>query len=527
MKRRPFLGGVAALAGTAPARFAIGQPARARTLRVVPHANLTLLDPHFTTALVTTNHGWAIYDTLFSVNAKQETQPQMAAGFNIEDDGRTCLITLRDGLKFHNNEPVLARDCTQSLRRWAAREALGQSAAKFIDAWGVKDDKTIKISLKRPLPALIPLMARVGATVPFIMPEHIARTDPFKQVTETIGSGPFKFVKDEFVAGSRVVYTKNPDYVPRQEAADWTSGGKVAHFDRVEWMVIPDSATAAAALQSGEADWWEQAQADLVPLLRSNNNLRIGYANPTGYNGILRFNHIQPPFNNNAIRRAVMMAVDQSDYMAAVTAADTSSFRICKSMLPCGTPDGREIGADLMPADLNRARAALKDAGYNNEKVVIVSPSDFPTIGPLGDVTYDLLRKLGMNVEIVQTDWGTTVQRRNSREPVEKGGWSVVHTWGSTTAIANPIAQFFMRGVGNTGWAGWFKDDRIEQLVEEWLLATTDQERASIADTLQTHAFQVLPFVPLGQFQIRSAYNRNLVGLVEGTGIYPWNVRRG
>ncbi|MSP30079.1 MAG: ABC transporter substrate-binding protein [Acetobacteraceae bacterium] len=528
MQRRTFLRHAAASVGVAaaPGRFAIAQPVRGKTLRVVPHANLTLLDPHFTTALVTTNHGWAIYDTLFGVDAKQQTRPQMAAGYVTEDDGRTCLITLRDGLKFHNGEPVLARDCAQSLIRWSAREALGQSAAKFIDSWGVKDDKTIRIALKRPLPALIPLMARVGATIPFIMPEHIARTDPFKQVTETIGSGPYKFVKDEFVAGSRAVYTRNADYVPRQEAAEWTSGGKVAHFDRIEWHVIPDVATAAAALQSGEVDWYEQVSADLVPLLRANANLRIGLANVSGYNGILRFNHIQPPFNNAAIRRAVMMAVDQSDYMAAVTAADPTAFKTCKALLPCGTPDGRELGAALMPGDLARGRSALQAAGYNNEKVVIISPSDFPTIGPFGDVTYDLLKKLGMNVELVQTDWGTVTQRRNNRESVDKGGWSIVHTWGSTSAIGNPISQFFLRGMGNAGWAGWFKDDLVEQLTEEWLLAASDQERGVIADRLQTHAFQAIPFVPLGQFQIRNAYHKSLQGMIEATGVYPWEIRR-
>ncbi len=524
MNRRDFLRTAASVAALpAPA---IAQNTRAKTLRVVPHANLTLLDPHFTTALITTNHGWAIYDTLFATNAKQETQPQMAEGYTIEDNGRTCLIGLREGLKFHNGEPVLARDCAQSLQRWSAREALGQMAAKFIESWGVKDDKTIRISLKRPLPMLIPLMAKVGATVPFIMPEHIAKTDPFKQVTETIGSGPFKFAKDEFVAGSRAVYTRNPDYLPRKEAADWTSGGKVAHFDRVEWHIIPDAATAAAALQSGEVDWYEQVQPDLVPLLKANANIRVGYANATGYNGILRFNHIQPPFNNVAIRRAVMMAVDQTDHMSAVTAADPASYRICKAVLPCGTPDGRELGAAQMQGDLNKARAALKDAGYNNEKVVIVSPSDFPTIGPLGDVTYDLLRKLGMNVEIVQTDWGTATQRRNNRESVEKGGWSIIHTWGTTSAIGNPIAQFFLRGMGDKGWAGWFKDDLIEQLTEDWLLAPNDTERAAIADRLQTHAFQVVPFVPLGQFQVRAAFSKSLAGQIEATGVYPWNVRR-
>ena len=224
----------------------------------------------------------------------------MADGYTVSDDGRTYLIKLREGLKFHNGEPVRAQDCAQSLIRWAARETIGQTVWKFVDSCGAQDDRTIKVTLKQSLPIFIEAIGKGGASVPFVMPEHLARTDPFKQVTETIGSGPFKFVKAEFVPGSSVVYEKNPDYVPRQEPAEWTAGGKVAHFDRIEWRVIPDSATAAAALQAGEVDWYEQVQADLVPLLRRNPDLAIGSANPTGFNGILRFNHLHPPFNNVA-----------------------------------------------------------------------------------------------------------------------------------------------------------------------------------------------------------------------------------
>ena len=223
-----------------PAPFAIAQPARARTLRFVPQANLTLLDPIFTTALVTINHGWAIYDTLFGADIKQNLKPQMADGYTVSDDGRTYLIKLREGLKFHNGEPVRAQDCTQSLIRWAARETIGQTVWKFVDNCGAQDDRTIKVTLKQSLPIFIEAIGKGGASVPFIMPEHLARTDPFKQVTETIGSGPFKFAKAEFVPGSSVVYEKNPDYVPRQEPAEWTAGGKVAHFDRIEWRVIPE-----------------------------------------------------------------------------------------------------------------------------------------------------------------------------------------------------------------------------------------------------------------------------------------------
>jgi peptide/nickel transport system substrate-binding protein len=395
MNRRTLLRGIAAVS-VSPVGRAIAQSNR--TLRFVPQANLTVLDPVVTSASVTRSHGYMIYDTLFGIAADDSFRPQMAEGYTSEEDGRTYLIRLRDGLKFHNGEPVRAQDCIASLRRWTARDAVGQTVAQFVDDWGVKDDRTLRITLKQALPIFMELLGKGGATVPFIMPEHVAATDPFKMVTETIGSGPFKFNKDEFVAGARVVYERNAEYVPRQEASDGTTGGKVVHFDRVEWQIIPDPSTAAAALQAGEIDWYEQVQPDLIPLLRRSANITIDVTVPNGFMGLMRFNQLQPPFDNAAIRRAVMMAVNQADYMSALTGNDAGSYRVCRSMLTCGTAYGREVGAPAMPGDLNKARAALKEAGYNGEKVVILHPVDVASISPMDDVTYDLLKKLDMNV---------------------------------------------------------------------------------------------------------------------------------
>jgi len=522
MRRRTFVAGTAA-AASLPSRFAIAQ--QLRVLRFVPHANLTLLDPIFTTATVTVNHGWAVYDALFGIDNQFRPKPQMAEGYTVSDDGRTYLITLREGLKFHNGEPVRAQDCARSLARWATREPIGQSLGRFVDEWGVKDDKTVRVTLKRPLANFIPLVAQGGSSVAFIMPEHIARTDPFKQITETIGSGPFKFVKDAFVPGASVVYERNAAYVPRQEPAEWTSGGKVVHFDRVEWKIIPDTATAAAALQSGEVDWYEWIQADLVPLFRKNTDIKLGTSHRLGINGILRFNHLQPPFNNVAIRRAVMMAVNQADYLAAITGNDPASGQQCRGLFPCSLT-GKEPGEAMMPADLAKAKAALAAAGYNGEKVVIINPTDLPPIGPMGDVTYDLLKRMGMNVEMASSDWGTVTKRRSSRETIEKGGWSILHTLTPGITISTPIGNHYVRGLGSTGWFGWFKDEKIEELTEKWLLAPSNTEKAQLVDAIQVQAFQQVPTVPLGQFQLYNAYRKNMTGVVEAFGALFWNIRR-
>ena len=315
MKRRALL---AAAAAVAPTRFAIGRDDKARTLRFVPQANLTLLDPIFTTAQPTVNHGYAVYDLLFGIDGKFMAKPQMAAGYTLSDDGLTYSIALRDGLKFHNGEPVRAQDCAPSLARWARRETIGQTMWNYVESCTAKDDRVIQIKMKTAIPTFIDAIARGGASVAFMMPEHLAKVDPFKQIPETIGSGPYRFLKDEFVAGASAAYARFEGYVPRQEPAEWTSGGKVAHFDRIEWKVITDSATAAAALRSGEIDWYEHVQPDLAPLLRKSPDIELGLANPTGFNGVMRFNHLQPPFDNVAVRRAVLMAIDHRQRSCAV-----------------------------------------------------------------------------------------------------------------------------------------------------------------------------------------------------------------
>jgi len=523
MKRRAFVRTAAATAAAATlAAPAIAQ--RSRVLKFVPTADLSSLDPHWTTTQTVQTHGYYVFDTLFGVNAKLEPKPQMAEGHTIEDDGRTWLIKLRPGLKFHNGEPVLARDCAQSLKRWSARDVFGQTAAGFVDEWTTADDQTVKIKLKRPFALLADALGKPNGMVPFIMPEHLARTDPNKQVSEMIGSGPYRFMAREFIQGSHVAYQRFDGYVPRQEPAEWTTGGKIAKIERVEWKVIPDPSTVAAALQNQEVDWWEQVQPDLLPLVKRMSHLRVQNTNPVGYNGTMRFNHLHAPFNNLAVRRAVALGLQQEDYMRAVTGNDESLFSTCKSLFPCGTRYGQELGKDIIRGDLAAARAALKASGYNGEKVVLLNPVDVPSIAPFGHVTFDYLRKLGMNADIIDTDFGSMVQRRNSREPIEKGGWSMFHTWWFGTSLAHPAISTIIRGLGTKGWAGWFENAKVESLTAEWLAAATEAERDRLATAIHRETLDTLPSLPLGRFFVNTAYRRDIKGMLEGTTPVPWNL---
>ena len=291
----------------------IAPPASAqqKTLKFVPEADLRILDPIATTAYITRNYAYMVYDTLFSVNEKFEVQPQMVEKWTLSDDKLTYTFTLRDGLKFHDGAAVKSADCIASIERWAKRDALGQRLAEMTEKWTVVDDKTFTLKLKRPFALTLDALGKPSSNVPFIMPERVAKTDAFENIKDTIGSGPFKFVKEEWVPGNKVVFVKNTDYVPRKEAPSWASGGKVVKVDRVEWIYIPDSATAAAALNAGEVDWWQMVPPDLVPLLTKNKDIKVENTDPMGSMGMIRFNQLHPPFNNPKMRQALLYVVNQ------------------------------------------------------------------------------------------------------------------------------------------------------------------------------------------------------------------------
>ncbi len=507
---------------------ALAQPANARTLRFVPQSDVTVLDPLWSTAFVSRNHAYLVYDTLYGLDAEYRAQPQMAEGHAVEDGGRTWTITLRPNLRFHDGEPVRAADCVASIRRWGARDAFGQALLAATDELAALDDRRLRFRLKAPFPLLPEALGKPTVTVPFIMPERLARTDAATQVSEMVGSGPFRFVAGERVAGARTVYARNEAYVPREGAASFTAGGKVAHLERVEWVVMPDAATAAAALQNGEVDWWEQASTDLLPLLRRNRNVEVARNDPAGWMGILRFNHLQPPFDNPGIRRAFLLAVNQADHMQAVAGADRAMWNDGVGIFTPGTPLANDEGLGVLtgPRDMAAARRALADAGYRGERVVMLVATDLPIVRGLSEVGADMMRRLGVNLEVQSLDWGTVLARRVSREPVERGGWSCFYTFTGGLDLASPAGASTLRGNGPNAWIGWPNAPELERLRDAWFAADGLPAQQAIARRIQAQCWQDVPMIPVGQYFLATAHRRNVTGLLTGAPLF-WNVRKG
>jgi len=525
ISRRAALASAGAAALTLPA---LARPALAqapRVLRMVPQANLASLDPVWSTANITRNHGFMIYDTLYGLTAGLEPTPQMAGGHVVEDDGRRVTVTLRDGLAFHDGEPVRAVDVVASLRRWMARNPFGQKLATVLDGLAALDDRRVEFRLSRPFPLIFHALASTS-TPAFIMPERVASTDAFKQITDPVGSGPFRFKADEFNSGSLAVYERNPAYQPADGAPSLTAGGKVAHFGRVEWRIIPDAATASAALQQGEVDWFEQPPPELQTLLRRNRNVTVEAIDPLPLMGILRLNHLHPPFNDRELRRALLPAIVQSDFMAAIVGTDPAMIRDRAGAFTPGTPYAGEAGLEplLSPRSPEEARAALRAAGYANQPMRLIGPTDILAPTAMTQVAADLFRRLGFNMDLALSDWGTVIQRRASREPLDKGGWSALLTSFTSYDFLDPALHPLARGNGLQGWPGWPTIPRLEELRDAWFDAPDQATRASICNDIQRTVIDEVAWVPVGGYQSMTALRRNLVGRVNGFAIF-WGLR--
>ncbi len=529
MTRREF---AASAGGAAIAISGIGRRARAataddKTLRFIPQTDVQVLDPIWTTAYVTRNHGYMIFDTLFAIDSKFKPHPQMIDGYEVSPDKVNYSFVLRDGLKFHDGQPVRGADCVASIKRWMARDALGQTLATTIDEMKGGDDKNFSIHLKEPFPLLIDGLAKVSSLAPFIMPERLAKTDPYQQVTEMIGSGPFKFVKEEHQPGNLVVYVKNTDYVPRSEPPDWASGGKVVKVDRVEWHVVPDVATKTAAIQQGEDDWYENPPADLWPVLAGNSEVVLAPLDPLGGTGCLRFNFLFPPFDNVKMRQAVLMVTSQADNMTAFV-GDPKNWKTCPSFFTCGTPMASNAGSAALTSkrDYDAAKRLVAEAGYKGEKIILLDAVDQPLIHAEALVTTEALKKLGLNVEYVASDWGTVVTRRASKKPPAEGGWNMFETGWVGSDTLDPSTNVMLRANGEKAWFGWPTDDKLEELRTQWLKASDSEERQDIAAKIQQRAFEVVPYVPTGQFFTKTAYRKNIKGYVSAPAIFMWNVEK-
>ncbi len=523
IRRRTFTAGLAASLATP----SIGLGASAAPLKFIPQSDLTILDPIVTTVYTARNHGFMVFDTLFGLDSQYKMQPQMLEGYTVEDDGRLWKLKLRDGLMWHDGEKVLARDCVASIRRWAVRDGIGSLMMARADELSATDDKTIQFRFKKPFFLVPYALGKISTPMCAMMPERFANTDPFKAVTEMVGSGPFRFKADEWISGARAVYTKFDRYQPRQDISKgWTAGGKVVHFDRVEWHTSPDDGTSAAAMRAGEMDWWELPTVDLLPVLKRTGKIKVEIKDRNGTLGLLKMNNLQPPFDNVKIRRALLGAVSQRDYMTAVAGEDPAMWREGVGIFTPGTDMANDAGMEVLnsPRDLAKVRAMIKEAGYNNERTVLLAPNEPHYRKAMGDVAGEMLKSTGFNLEIQSMDWGTAIVRRENKQPMDKGGWGALCTTANGLDMQTPLLHF-LRTTGQKAWFGWTDSPKIEELRAAWVDAPDLAAQKSVAVEIQRQCWIDVPHLPIGIWYQPMAWQSTVDGIPDGFPLF-WGARR-
>jgi peptide/nickel transport system substrate-binding protein len=508
----------------------IGRAERTTKLVFVPTENLGVLDPVVTTLRSTRNHAYLVFDTLYGIDTGWMAQPQMVEGHQIEKDGLIWTLRLRDGLRFHDKEPVLARDVVASIRRFAPRISFTYALMAATEELSAPDDLTVRFRLKRPFPHLPEALAGPGVNVPAIMPERLAATSPFEPVAEIVGSGPYRFLPEEYTSGARAAYERFSLYEPRAGGpVGFTAGPKIAHFDRVEWLLTLDAFSAMAALRSGEIDWWELPSGDLAKALARDRDVTV-ISQYAATMGCLRFNHLHPPFNNVAVRRALLGMVDQAEAMTAVAGTDRAFWHDGIGLFGAGTPLANDAGIEVLraPRDYAAVRQALARAGYNGEMIVVPAPTDVQPIHVLSLVGADQLRRAGINVDLQEMELAAAIRRRRNQETPDKGGWSAFFGMIDRSASStNPYGNYWIRADGPAAWDGWPTSPRIEALRAAWLDAGSLDEQRRICVELQMQLWQDVPYIPMGEYWQSTAYRKDLLDVLPGCFAVFYGVRRG
>lgn len=519
----------AAALAAAPLFLAAGasaQPGPGKVLRVAPHADLKTLDPVAASIVITRMHGLMIYETLFAWDSNLQPKPQMVESFETAPDKLSWTFKLRPGLKFHDGQPVTTKDVIASLGRWMKRDTIGGKLGEYTQGMEVVDDSTFTLKLKRPM-ALVPfaLGSAVGQ-IPVIMREADATSDPMKPITETIGSGPFRFNRAEWRSGSKIVYDRNPDYVPRSEPADGLAGGRVVKVDRVEWLIMPDAATAAAALQTGEIDIWEQPSQDLIPVVAASKDVKVERYSNLANQVMLRPNHLHPPFDNPKARLALAYATDQADFLAAGF-GDEEWWKRCNAYFICGGPNGTEAGTQAYAKpDLDKARQLLKESGYKGEKLVLSTSNDIAPIGRMAEVAAAQLKTVGFNIDLQFADWGAVTTRQQNRNPPAQGGWNLFVTYASGATMQSPLTNIGTNMACERAWSGWPCDAEAETLRGAVVDAPDDASGKLAVEMLHKRLAEMQPYRVLGQFDQPYARRTNVAGVLQAPVMLFWNVEK-
>jgi peptide/nickel transport system substrate-binding protein len=491
---------------------AAGQAQAGGAIRVATDAEPNTFDWTSSTATATRLVAWHVFEGLFAIDQAYTVRPLLAAGYTVSPDGLRYTIKLRQGIKFHNGQPMTADDVVASLARWGKLSGGGEETFKFITALRAVDPSTVEITLSAPFGPLITNLGDPKQSA-VIMPKAIAERAGVQPLTELVGTGPYIFKK--WTRGQEIVLARNPAYVSRTENWGGLTGRKVAYADEIDFYPVTDPQVRLSGVSTGQYDFALELPQDLYPKVKSNRSLTADIVKVFSWPGVV-FNKARGPFTDARLRLAVLYAMKDSDLMAAA-AGPQAFWHLDPGLF---FPEQHDVystaGSDVYNhQNLDRARELMREAGYKGEKIVLMSTKDYTWMYNMAQVLTPELQAVGFNVDSQVYDWATLLSRRAKPDLFD------AFITGFSPSI-DPTGIIFF----GQKWPGWYKSAALDKLLAEWSRTpvTAGAARTKIMDQIQTLFYTEVPVAKVGnEFGLEVYNNVHLHGYTSYFDVRFWN----
>ena len=482
----------------------LGEGVFGGTLKAVAQASIKSLDADFSNAYVAQVVGVHYIEHLFAWDEGYNIHPQMVDSWDITNGGKTYTFVLRDQQTFSNGDPVTSADVIPSLERWMERHVPGQVLKPFLTSNGLEivDSRTFRINLNSSFGEVLNSLARERRSG-YIWPERIAKLPINEDVGEDnyIGSGPYKVKEWDF--GNKVVMERHEGYVPRSEPGSFFAGGQIPYLDEIVWLEIPDEETKIAGLKTGEWHVVDGSSLDQFGDLTRHPDIDVAKYQP-GHLSNLFMNHAKAPTDNKLLRQAMLAAIDSEALMSGL--GEKELWNLCPAIYFCGTPLESRAAEDLYNQNNpERAKQLLAQSGYNNEPVVLLFPTDYATITPLGLVYKSQMESIGINIDAPTMDWATLVTL------IRTPDWNTFTTWCIHSNNADPLVSCLTNTEAGGGLSHW-NAPHVDDLKAKYAASLDTAEKLSIVDQLQTIFYDEVPTINVGTFFSIHPYRKEVKG---------------
>jgi len=465
------------------------------------------LDAHLTTAVITYNVMWHVYETLYTLDRNFEPAPMLAEGHTVSDDGRRYTIALRRGVKFHTGKEMTSADVVASLSRWGRLHTAGKAIWKYVEAFEARDPYTVVFHLKSPTGSLLYAVASAYAA---IYPKEVVDAAGDNAVKTLVGTGPFRFVEHKPDRHIRLARFK--EYAARPEPPNGFGGKRTAWVDEIYFLPTPDLAVRAAGLETGEYHFADQIKQDQYDRLSKIPSLELSVVK-FGFWPTAVLNHKQGLMTNKKLRQAMLAALDPEPILAAAV-GNKDFYRVDGAIFQKELPWYSTVGLEAYnQKNKDKARRLLKEAGYTGQPVRWLTTQEYDYMYKSALVARQQLEEVGFKIDLQVLDWATLVQRRAKPELYEI--FSTGHPVSFDPALSTPL---------QCDWPGWWCHEEKERLMAELTRETDPKKRKAIIERIQVVFYEDVGRIKFGDVFLFRAARKELRGSVRTLPyIHFWN----